>query len=135
MTPYVHRWRCGRSIKDSHWCAGGPESARRYTVPSGSEFSVVEERGGWKCALHATVFKEVNPQPHPSLTLGAHAQEGYCSCLVCVYLSVCLLSVTTLAATSFVFTLKNRYVGVCYRLFLDFNSWIFEKTFPSKVMA
>ena len=30
---------------------------------------------------------------------------------------------------------KCRYVGVCYRLFLDLNSWIFEKTFPSKVMA
>ena len=56
------------------------------------------------------------------LTLGAHAQEGYCSCLVCVCVCVCVcvsvcLSVTTLAATSFVFTLKNRYVGVCYRLF------------------
>ena len=48
------------------------------------------------------------------LTLGAHAQEGYCSCLVCV--RVCL-SVTTLAATSFVFTLKSRYVGVFNRLF------------------
>ena len=54
--------------------------------------------------------------------------------VLCVCLSVCL-SVTTLAATSFVFTLKSRYVGVCYRLFLDFNSWIFEKTFHSKVMA
>ena len=53
-----------------------------------------------------------------------------------VVLCVCVcLSVTTLAATSFVFTLKSRYVGVCYRLFLDFNSWIFEKTFHSKVMA
>ena len=55
---------------------------------------------------------------------------------VCVCVSVCL-SVTTLAlaATSFVFTLKSRYVGVSYRLFLDFNSWIFEKNFHSKVMA
>ena len=53
----------------------------------------------------------------------------YLSCL-----SVCL-SVTTLAATSFVLTLKVRYVGVYYRLFLDFNSWIFDKTFRSKVMA
>ena len=34
---------------------------------------------------------------------------------VCVCLSVCL-SVTTLAATSFVFTLKSRYVGFCYRI-------------------
>ena len=68
---------------------------------------------------------------HKLLTLGAHVQEGYCSCLVCVCvcLSVCL-SVTTLAATSFVFTLKSRYVGVCYRLFLDFNKWIFEKNLP-----
>ena len=44
-----------------------------------------------------------------------------CVCVcVCVCLSVCL-SVTTLAAASFVFTLKSRYMGVCYRLFLDFN--------------
>ena len=54
--------------------------------------------------------------------------------VLCVCLSVCL-SVTTLAATSFVLTLKVRYVGVYYRLFLDFNSWIFDKTFRSKVMA
>ena len=37
-------------------------------------------------------------------------------------LCVCL-SVTTLAATSFVLTLKVRYVGGYYRLFLDFNSF------------
>ena len=54
--------------------------------------------------------------------------------VLCVCLSVCL-SVTTLAATSFVLTLKVRYVGGYYRLFLDFNSWIFDKTFRSKVMA
>ena len=57
---------------------------------------------------------------------------------MCVCLSVCLsvclpvclsvcLSVTTLAATSFVFTLKSRYVGVCYRLFLDFKTRGFSK--------
>ena len=70
------------------------------------------------------------------LTLGAHAQEGYCSRLVCVCVCVPVcLSVTTLVATSFVFTLKSRYVGVCYRLFLDFNSWIFEKSFHSKEKA
>ena len=58
-----------------------------------------------------------------------------CVCL-CVCLSVCL-SVTTLAATSFVLTLEVRYmyVGGYYRIFLDFNLWIFDKTFPSKVMA
>ena len=38
-----------------------------------------------------------------------------CLC-VCVCVSVCL-SVTTLAATSVVFTLKSRYVGVCYMKF------------------
>ena len=72
------------------------------------------------------------------INIGAHAQEGYCSCFVCVCVSVCLSVcqfVTALAATSFVFTLKSRYVGVSYRPFLDFNSWIFEKTFHSKVMA
>ena len=47
---------------------------------------------------------------------------------------VCL-SVTTLAATSLVSTLKMRYVGVYLGLFLLFNSWIFGKTFRSKVMA
>ena len=63
------------------------------------------------------------------LTLGARA----CVCVcVCICLSVCL-SVTTLAATSFLFTLKSRYVGICYRFLI--NSWIFEKTFHSKVMA
>ena len=52
---------------------------------------------------------------------------------VSVCLSVCLLPLH--AATSFVLMLKVRYVGVYYRLFLDFNSWIFDKTFRSKVMA
>ena len=64
------------------------------------------------------------------LTLGAHAQEGYGSCLVCV----CLF-VTTLTATSLVSTLKMRYVRVCLRLFSVFNSWIVDKTFRSEVMA
>ena len=63
-------------------------------------------------------------------------QEGYATCLVSlsVCLSVCL-SVTTLVVTSFVLALEVRYVGVYYRLFLDFNSWIFDKTFHSKVMV
>ena len=52
------------------------------------------------------------------------AQEGYGICLVCVF--VCL-SVTTLAATSVVSTLKMRSVGVYLRLFSVFNSWIFYK--------
>ena len=43
------------------------------------------------------------------LTLGAHAQEGYGTCLVCV--SVCL-SVTTLALTSFVSTVQVWYICI-----------------------
>ena len=62
-----------------------------------------------------------------SLTLGAHAQRGLR--FVCV--SVCL-SVT---ATAFVSTCNQRHLRHYYRLFLDFNSWIFEKPFRSKVMA
>ena len=72
------------------------------------------------------------------LTLGAHAQEGYGSCLVgvCVYACLCVcVSVTTLAATSLVSTLKMRYIGGYLRLFLVFNSWIFDKTFRSEVRA
>ena len=43
---------------------------------------------------------------------------------VCV--SVCL-SVTTLAATSFVYTLKARYIRVCYRLFSVLTRGISKK--------
>ena len=52
---------------------------------------------------------------------------------LCVCLSVCL-SVTALAATAFVSTCNQRHLRHYYRLFLDFNSWIFEKAFRSKVM-
>ena len=45
------------------------------------------------------------------------------------------MSVMTFSATSFDSTLKSRYVGVDYRLFLIFNSWIFDKPFHSEVMA
>ena len=49
-----------------------------------------------------------------------------CVC-VCVCVSVCLF-VTTLAATSFISTFEVRYmyVGVYYRLFLEFNLWFFN---------
>ena len=64
-----------------------------------------------------------------SLTLGARMRsEGYSTCFVC-------LSVTTLAATAFVSTCNQRHLRHYYRLFLDFNSWIFEKAFRSKVMS
>ena len=53
---------------------------------------------------------------------------------LCVCPSVCL-SVTALAATAIVSTCNQRHLRHYYRLFLDFNSWIFEKAFRSKVMA
>ena len=70
--------------------------------------------------------------PHKSMdswsthTLGART---VLSCLVC--LCVCM-SVTTLVSTSFI---QVRYVRLSFRLFLIFNSWVFDKTFRSKVMA
>ena len=61
------------------------------------------------------------------LTLGAHAQEGYCSCLVCVCVCVCVcLSVTTLA--SFLHSKAGTW-GVVIGF-----SWILTRGF-SKVMA
>ena len=63
-------------------------------------------------------------------------REGYCTFLVCM--CVCLSvypSVPALAASASVETSKQRYSGVSLRLFLDFDSWIFEKTFREKVMA
>ena len=45
------------------------------------------------------------------------------------------LSVTALAATVFVSTCNQRHLRHYYRLFLDFNSWIFGKAFRSKFMA
>ena len=61
----------------------------------------------------------------------------YLSC-VCVCVSVCLsvcLCVCTPAPTTLISMLKMSYVGVYLRLFLLFNSWIFDKSFRSKVMA
>ena len=48
--------------------------------------------------------------------------------------SVCL-SVPALAASASVETSNQCYPMVSLRLFLDFDSWIFEKDFRSKVMA
>ena len=59
-----------------------------------------------------------------------------CAARVTVLVCVCVyLSVTALAATAFVSTCNQRHLWHYYRLFLDFNSWIFEKAFRSKVMA
>ena len=40
-----------------------------------------------------------------------------------------------LAASASVYVRKQRHTRVSRRLFLDSDSWIFEKTFRSKVMA
>ena len=56
-----------------------------------------------------------------------------CVC-VCVCVSVCL-SVPALAASASVEDSKQRYSRVSLRLLLDFDSWIFEKPFRSKVIA
>ena len=66
----------------------------------------------------------------PFLTLGAHAQEGYGTCPVCV-----CVSVPTLASTMFVSTVQVRYVRLSFRLYSIFNLWIFDKAFRSKVTA
>ena len=49
--------------------------------------------------------------------------------VLCVCLSVCV-SVPALAASAFVYIRKQRYTRVSLRLFLDFDSWIFEKNLP-----
>ena len=62
------------------------------------------------------------------LTLGAHAQEGYGTCPVCV--SVCLLTLNR-GHRSFL-----RYVRHSFRLFFIFNhGFSRKKTFGWKVMA
>ena len=53
-------------------------------------------------------------------------------CLVCVSV---YLSVPALAASASIEDSKQRYSPVSLRLFLDFDSWIFEKPFRSKVIA
>ena len=66
-------------------------------------------------------------------------RRGFCTLVsslscVSVYVSVCL-SVPALAASASVEDSKQRYSRVSLRLFLDFDSWIFEKPFHSKVIA
>ena len=60
-----------------------------------------------------------------------------CVCVcVCVCVSVSVyLSVPALAASASVEDSKQRYSRVSLRPFLDFDSWIFEKPFRSKVIA
>ena len=63
------------------------------------------------------------------LTLGAHAR----GLLYVVVLCVCVyLSVTALAASMPAYICNQRYSRGSLRLFLDFDSWIFEKNIPFK---
>ena len=55
-----------------------------------------------------------------------------CARVTVVVLCVC---VPALAASASVEDSKQRYSRVSLRLFLDFDSWIFEKPFRSKVIA
>ena len=58
-----------------------------------------------------------------------------CARVTVVVLCVCVsvyLSVPALAAVE---DSKQRYSQVSLRLFLDFDSWMFEKPFRSKVIA
>ena len=58
--------------------------------------------------------------------------------LVLCVTSVCVsvyLSVPALAASASVEDSTQRYSRVSLRLFLDFDYWIFEKPFRSKVIA
>ena len=80
------------------------------------------ERDSWKC--------------YEFFTLGAHAQEGYGACPVC--LSVCLSvcpSVHLIIDIVRFYGLPKVYVQHSFRLFFIFNAWIFEKNFRWKVMA
>ena len=72
--------------------------------------------------------------PHPLINPRRACAARVTVLALCVCLSVCL-SVTALAATAFVSTCNQRHLWHYYRLFLDFNSWILEKAFRSKVMA
>ena len=60
-----------------------------------------------------------------------NSAEGFSLSLsrVCVCLSVCL-SVPALAALAYVCTCNLRYSWVSRKLYLDFDSWIFEKKLP-----
>ena len=55
-----------------------------------------------------------------------------CAMVTVVVVCVC---VPALAASASVYTCNQRYSRVSLRLFLDFDSWFFEKNFRSKFMA
>ena len=69
---------------------------------------------------------------HRVITLGANAQDGYSACFVCLCLSVCL-SVTTLAASSFISMIKQQYERLQFSII--FSTRGFPKNFHSQVMT
>ena len=69
-----------------------------------------------QCEVVSNCVKRYRVQQVTLLTLGAHAQEDYGTCLV----RVCM-SVTTLASTAFVSTFQVRYVRLLFRLFSIFK--------------
>ena len=88
----------------------------------------------WQYIIMGDIYSIINPRRACAARVTVLA---LCVCLS-VRLSVCLsvcLSVTALAATAFVSACNEWHLRHYYRLFLDLSSWIFEKTFRSKVMV
>ena len=67
------------------------------------------------------------------LTLSARAQEGYGTCLVCLF--VCLSVCYHLIVDIVHFYGLSKVHTALFKAFLHFTAWIFEKNFRSKVMA
>ena len=120
-----------------HWCVGNSQQedepaplAVNTPKPDNSSgtTSASDDADGASTLPVNTACTSAASQGTHLITLGAHAQ-GLLPC-VCVYLSV-----PALAASASVETSKQRYSRVSLRLFLDFDSWIFEKPFRSKVIA
>ena len=61
-------------------------------------------------------------------------REGYCSCSLCVYVCICV-SITKLAVTYLVYTLKTRCHYASHGIFKICIVWILLKTLCSKVLA
>ena len=62
-------------------------------------------------------------------------RRGFCTSVLSLSCVCVSMSVPALAASASVEDSKQRYSRVSLRLFLDFDSWIFEKPFRSKVIA
>ena len=86
------------------------------------------------CAVNTACLLVVALAVQCETTHGVYEfRRGFCTSVLslsCVYLSV-----PALAASASIETSNQRYLRVSRRLLLDFDSWIFEKTFLSKVIA